>query len=140
MQSNFCMLLAATRTISENDHGDFDAETLVTSEDVAFLCQFLYSSSHKWRDIGVALSFQAGEMESFNQTNQPQQQLNLLLDKWSHWPTTNHPHRPTMEKLRDALRSGLVGLGADANELYSRRNFLPSRQRFEQDKSVGNGH
>ena len=47
----------------------------------------------------------------------------------------DHPVVPTLEQLCDALRSGLVGsglvgLGAEANDLYETKNNLPSKQRF----------
>ena len=107
--------------------------TLVKSVDVNFLCRFLHKYSHTWREIGAALDFEKSELENINQRfhSFPQQLLTELLFKWSQWPTDDHPHAATVERLCDALRSGYVGLGAEASTLYEMRNLLPSKQRFE---------
>ncbi len=104
--------------------------TLVRNEDVNMLISHLHKYAYKWRDIGASLNFQHGELENISQSNPiatTQQLLTELLSQWSQWPTADHPDAPTMERLRDALRSGLVGLGAQANDLYELRDNLPSQ-------------
>ena len=91
----------------------------VDDKDVGFLMGFLCQYSYKWKDIGTALHFLPGDLENINHNHQDvQQSLNAVLCQWVQWPTTAHPQTPTMEMLRDALRSDLVGLGAVANQLY----------------------
>ena len=97
--------------------------------DVSFLVGHLCKSASKWREIGIALGFLPGELDNIAHPipGAPTQRLlTELLSQWSQWPTANHSDVPTMEKLRDALRSGLVGLGAEAADLYELRNYLPS--------------
>ena len=99
-------------------------------KDVGFLMGYLCQHSYKWGDIGTALHFLPGELENIRHSPQvitPQQCLNAILCQWVQWPTTAHSQTPTMEMLRDALRSDLVGLGAVANQLYDARNYLPSQ-------------
>ena len=106
-----------------------ETATTVRSEDVSTLMSHLYKNSYKWWDIGTSLNFQNGELENIKQSKpgaHPQQLLNELLSQWSQWPTVDHPEDPTMERLCDALRSGLVRLGATADHLFEIRNFLPS--------------
>ncbi len=107
--------------------------TRVRSGDVCFLASYLCkNASHKWREIGLALNFLDGELKSISLSfprATAQQLLTELLSQWSQWPTASHPDVPTMERLRDALRSGLVELGSVASDLYELRNFLPSKQR-----------
>ena len=102
------------------------------SGDVAFLVSHLHKdASHKWSEIGLALNFRDGELKSIIQSfprATTQQLLTELLSQWCQWPTADHSDVPTMERLCDALRSGLVGLGAQANDLYELRNSLPSKQ------------
>ena len=91
-------------------------------KDVGFLMDSLCQHSHRWKDIGTALHFLPGKLENINRNHQDVQQcLNAVLCQWVQWPTTAHPQIPTMEMLRDALRSDLVGLGAVANQLYDAR-------------------
>ena len=105
---------------------------MVRSGDVCFLASHLCKyASHKWREIGLALNFEDGELKGLSLSfprYTTEQLLTELLSRWCQWPTADHSDVPTMERLCDALRSGLVGLGAQANDLYELRNFLPSRQ------------
>ncbi len=109
----------------------FPGSTIVRSDDVGYLASHLCkNASHKWREIGLALGFLDGELKSISLSfpgATAQQLLTELLSQWSQWPTAAHPDAPTMERLRDALRSGLVELGAVASDLYELRNFLPSK-------------
>lgn len=51
--------------------------------------------------------------------------LTELLSQWSQWPTAEHSDVPTMRRLCDSLHCDLVGLGAEANDLYE----LPSKNK-----------
>ena len=94
-----------------------------------FLYGFLHQYAYKWREIGQALNFRHGELLNIIHST-TQQLLTELLNQWSQWPTADHPDIPTVERLRDALRSELVGLGAVANDVYTLRSYLPSIIRF----------
>ena len=105
------------------------AGCVVKSEDVGFLVKHLHLYASKWREIGTALDFHPGELDNIVHSlpgANVQRLLTELLGEWSQWPTATHSDLPTMERLRDALRSGLVGLGAEANTLYQKRTLLPS--------------
>ena len=92
---------------------------------MGLLCQH----SHRWEVIAIALYFLPGELQNINRDHQEVQHcLNAVLCQWVQWPTATHSQSPTMEMLRDALRSDLVGLGAVANQLYDARNQLPSQR------------
>ena len=96
-------------------------------EDVSFLMNDLSQHSHQWENIGSALQFLPGELKNIGRNHQEVQHcLNEVLCQWVQWPTKAHSQTPTMEMLRDALRSNLVKLGAVANQLYDARNQLPS--------------
>ena len=102
--------------------------TAVEDKDVGFLMDHLCQYSSKWEAIGTALHFLPGELENIKHNHQDvQQRLNAVLCQWVQWPINTHSQTPTMEMLRDALRSDLVGLGAVANQLYDARNQLPSQ-------------
>ena len=104
--------------------------TIVDDKDVVYLMGHLCQYSYKWEFIGTALHFLPGELENIRHSPQvitPQQRLNAVLCQWVQCPTAAHSQTPTMEMLRDALRSDLVGLGAVANKLYDARNQLPSQ-------------
>ena len=106
-------------------------ETVVAEEDVRFLLEKLTDYAYKWKDIGRALGFSHGEVENFDQSlpkGSPSEFLVKILSKWSQWPTERHEEKPTLERLCKALRTRSVGLGAAANDLYSRINDLPSLQ------------
>ena len=104
--------------------------TKVKDVDVSYLMGHLSQYSSKWEVIGTALHFLPGELENIRHSPQAttlKLRLNAVLCQWVQWPTTAHSQTPTMEMLRDALRSDLVGLGAVANQLYDARNQLPSQ-------------
>ena len=109
-------------------HASYAGMTVLKDKDVGFLMSRLYQYSYKWEDIGIAFRFLPGELENIRHDHQKVKQcLNAVLCQWVQWPTTAHPKTPTMEMLRDTLRSDLVGLGAVANQLYDARNQLPSQ-------------
>ena len=95
-----------------------------------FLTQFLCNYAYMWEGIGTALNFQHGELQNIKHSSpiaSPQQHFNQLLDTWAQWPNSSHHQVPTVKRLCDALRSNLVGLGAEANKLHERRYSLPSQ-------------
>ena len=97
--------------------------------DVHWLMEFLVDYAFKWKDIGEALGFSYGGIENIDSnTRGCEQCLRTLLNQWAQWPTQRHPDPPTLEKLRDALCSGWVGLGRKANEIYGRKSELPSQR------------
>ena len=108
-------------------------ETLLRCGDVAFLMSHMYRYAYKWKEIGLALNFQPCELENISCSTHPtasaQEHLAKLLSLWCQWPTADHSDIPTMEKLHDALCSGMVGLGAMAEELYHLRKYLPSHNK-----------
>ena len=103
----------------------------MTKEDVSFLVDQLHDYAYKWRRIGVALRFRYGELENIRHNASWYADttilLTALLDAWSQWPTRSHCTVPTLERLCAALRSDMVGLGAEANALHSMRSQLPSQ-------------
>ena len=105
--------------------------SIVTNADVSFLVNNLCKHAHKWRDIGLALNFQPGELENISHPNPgatAQRLLTELLSQWSQWPTADHSDAPTMERLRDVLRSGLVGLGQwPMTSTNSEPSYRPSK-------------
>lgn len=96
----------------------------VRSDDIHFLAsQLCKYASHKWEAIGLALGFMDGELKGLSHSYPratAQELLTKLLCQWSQWPTADHPDIPTIESLRDALRSDLVQLGAVANNVKLR--------------------
>ena len=103
---------------------------MVENQDVSFLVKFLCNHAFKWEGIGTALNFQHGELQNIKHSSpiaSPQQHLNQFLDTWAQWPNSSHHEVPTVKRLCDALRSNLVGLGAEANKLHERRYSLPSQ-------------
>lgn len=84
----------------------------------------IHNFSHKWRDIGLGLGFFPSELDQiscnpslFMSTSAPTSYMTRLLSQWVQWPTENHPTRPTLRALCEALRSAIVGLGSLAEEL-----------------------
>ncbi len=104
-----------------------ESEMVIRSSDVPFLMSHMYRHAYKWRDIGLSLNFQHGELENIATATTEREKLTRLLDQWAQWPTADHPGTATMERLHDALCSGMVGLGAQANDLYELRIYLPSQ-------------
>ena len=99
-------------------------------EDVTFLVTFLHSFSAKWKEIGLCLKFDPNELDIIGHDDKSVTQcLVQMLSQWSQWPTVDHCDSPTLEKLCEALGSRLVKLGAQANELYDLRIYLPSQQK-----------
>ena len=105
-------------------------ETLVQQEDVKFLLEELCNYTYKWEDIGLVLGFVDGELKNITHSSpqaSTQHFMKEMLVKWAYWPIKDHPCNPTLEDLCDALRSKLVGLGNIADDLYLKKNSLPSQ-------------
>lgn len=88
---------------------------VVKSEDIAFLMEHLHQYAYKWKEIGMALGFHPGELENIRHSAPiatVEQLLAELLRKFSQWPTDSYQVTPMLNRLCDALRSRLVGLGA----------------------------
>ena len=81
-------------------------------------------------DIGEALNFLDGELKTieYDHPKAAKRCLTALFYEWCQWPTKLHSEEPTMERLRDALSGGWVGLGKKAEEIYDLRSELPSQQ------------
>ncbi len=101
----------------------------VKLEDVNFLLERLRNYAYLWEEIGTALNFHPGALKNLRYSRQP---ATLLLKEvlvlWCERPTRDHPDIPTMEVLRDALASSLVGLPKIGPQLYQERFHLPSWQ------------
>ena len=72
------------------------------SEDVGFLMEYMHGFSYKWRYIGMSLRFQPGELENLRHSFPEEPTMYFLMEilsQWTQWPTTAHPHVPTLEKL-----------------------------------------
>ena len=100
---------------------------MIQEKDVNFLMEnFLHDCGYKWTEIGDAIGFRYGEIKTIENAvrGDANKGLRELLMKWSKWPIKSHTEKPTLEKLCDALRSNLVGLGDVARCLDQRRNEL----------------
>jgi len=104
----------------------------VKLEDVNFLLDKLGKYAYLWEQLGTALNFHPGELNNIRYSPQAptlKQRLKDVLVEWTQWPNGDHPKEPSMEMLRDALCSDLVGLVNVGTLLYKCRYDLPSRQR-----------
>ena len=84
----------------------------------------IHNFSDKWDYIGLGLGFIQPELNQIRAmplllTTAPKSYLTELLSQWVQWPTENHPTKPTLSTLCEALRSSSVGLGSLA-ELVER--------------------
>ena len=83
----------------------------------------LHNFSDKWNEIGLGLGFIQPELNqirsdpSLCMSGAPASFLNKLLSQWVQWPMKDHPTKPTLEALCEALRSSLVGLGSLAEKV-----------------------
>ena len=95
---------------------------ILHEEDVCQLMTLMQSFSDHWLEIGMALGFTPPELNQIRKnpmllTTAPKSFLTELLSLWIQWPTVDHPTKPTLEALCEALRSSLVGLGQLAEEV-----------------------
>ena len=98
--------------------------TKVEEKDEKFLVENLTRHAPKWRDIGAALRFLASELDSIETIPEltDEQRLEELLHRFVRWPTTAHPHAPTMEMFK---QGEMVRLGI--SNIYDYRDRLPSQ-------------
>ena len=94
------------------------------------LMNLIDNFSDKWSFIGLGLGFIQPELNQIRAmpsllTTAPKSYLTELLSKWVQWPTENHPTKPTLSTLCEALRSSSVGLGSLA-ELVEREMTYPT--------------
>ena len=88
------------------------------------LLQQLYEHAARWRDIGGALGFTQGELDTiqakpFLLTGGPKSWLGSMLSDWLQWAPGDgrgSTHFATLEKLKDALNQ--ANLGATAHTLH----------------------
>ena len=97
--------------------------TRLNSHHLSSLLQQLYEHSARWRDIGGALGFTQGELDTiqakpFLLAGGPKSWLGSMLSDWLQWAPGDgrgSTHFATLEKLKDALKQ--ANLGATANML-----------------------
>ena len=95
---------------------------MLTERDVATLLNLMHNFSDKWNEIGLGLGFVPSELRQISSNMSllifsPASYLRTLLEQWVQWPTKEHPTKPTLEALCEALRGSLVGLGSLAEQV-----------------------
>ena len=98
------------------------AERLLSERDIATLLNLICNFSDKWNEIGMGLGFAPSELKQISSNPTllmwaPASFLTTLLSQWVQWPTEDHPTKPTLGALCEALRSSLVGLGSLAEQV-----------------------
>ena len=131
-QTSTSLAASVTRTVTlpEDSQPKGHHPTIIVHEkDINFLIEnFLHDYSYMWIDIAATLGFRYSEIKAIDSNigGDVNRGLRELLMRWSQWPIVDHEVEPTLEKLRDALCSRVVGLGSVGRHLYERRNELPS--------------
>ena len=97
-------------------------EQVLTETDVVKLMKLIHNFSDKWNEIGLELGFTQPELNQIKSnpslfTSAPASFLTELLTKWVQWPTKDHPTKPILGVLCEALRSSLVELGQLAEKV-----------------------
>ena len=82
----------------------------------------MHNFSNKWNEIGLGLGFVPSELRQISSNISllmyaPASFLATLLEQWVQWPTKEHPTKPTLEALCEALRGSLAGLGSLAEQV-----------------------
>ena len=95
---------------------------MLTERDIATLLNLIHNFSDKWNEIGLGLGFVPSELRQISSNlslfmSAPASFLRTLLCQWIQWPTKEHPTKPTLEALCEALRGSLVGLGRLAEQV-----------------------
>ena len=98
------------------------AEQLLTEKDVVKLMKLIHNFSDKWNEIGLELGFTPPELNQVKHnpslfTSAPASFLRELLSQWVQWPTKDHPKKPILGALCEALRSSQVRLGQLAEKV-----------------------
>ena len=94
----------------------------MTERDIATLMNLMLNFSYKWHEIGLGLGFVPSELKHISNSpsllmSAPTSFLYTLLSQWVQWPTKEHPTKPTLEALCEALRGSLAGLGNLAEQV-----------------------
>ena len=94
----------------------------MTERDIATLLNLMHNFSNKWNEIGLGLGFVQSELTLIRSNptlimDAPVSFLRTLMSQWVQWPTKDHPTRPTLEALCEALRGSLIGLGRLAEQV-----------------------
>ena len=110
-----------TAYIVPNAAAESSEQTLI-EKDVVRLLNLLHNYSDKWFDIGLELGFAPSELNLIRNmplllNDAPVSYLTKLLSQWVQWPTSEHPTKPTVGMLCEALRTSLVGLGSLADKV-----------------------
>ena len=97
-------------------------ERVLTERDIATLLNLMHNFSDKWNEIGLGLEFVQSELTLISSNpslfmSSPASFLRTLLSQWVQWPTKEHPTKPTLEALCEALRGPLVGLASLAEQV-----------------------
>jgi hypothetical protein len=97
-------------------------ERVLTERDIATLLNLMHNFSDKWNEIGLGLGFVPSELNQIINkplllTSAPASFLRTLLGQWVQWPTKEHPTKPTLKALCEALSATLVGLGNLAEQV-----------------------
>ena len=96
---------------------------MLIEKDLATLLSLMQNFSYKWNEIGLGLGFVQSELTLISSNpslfkSAPASFLRMLLSQWVQWPTVKeHPTKPTLEALCEALRGSLVGLGSLAEQI-----------------------
>ena len=99
-------------------------EQVLTERDIATLLNLMHNFSDKWNEIGLGLGFFPSELRQISSNISllmyaPASFLRTLLEQWVQWPTKEHPTKPTLEALCEAMRGSLAGLGSLAEQVES---------------------
>ena len=94
----------------------------MTERDIATLLNLMHIFSYKWHEIGLGLGFIQSELTLISSNpllliSAPASFLRTLLSQWVQWPTKEHPTKPTLKALCEALRGSLAGLGRLAEQI-----------------------
>ena len=94
----------------------------MTERDIATLLNLMHNYSDKWHEIGLGLGFVPSELRQISSNlslliSSPASFLRTLLSQWVQWPTKEHPTKPTLKALCEALRGSPVGLGSLAEQV-----------------------
>ena len=94
----------------------------MTERDITTILNLMHNFSYKWNEIGLGLGFFQSELTLISSNpllliSAPVSFFRTLLSQWVQWPTKEHPTKPTLEALCEALRGSLVGLGRLAEQV-----------------------
>lgn len=84
--------------------------------------KLLHDFSPEWNAVGMELGFTQPELTLIQNTpslfmTAPVSYMQKLLNQWVQWPKDNHPTKPTLKILCEAVGSSSVGLGRLAEKI-----------------------